>query len=184
MCDWCEGNFEGLGNIRERELLSALTFLSVDPTHIQIVHDPSIQDSPTLAWNETRTVQILQSVVEKWNIKEVFPSPYSSIDFHLWCLRGVGSPEPYLCTFCSGNLLRKQQHFCKIFAICKLAYQIFGPISNELRSHISCVVSTHELESHVFAPYPISVVSSSVRFVFVLFLCQCVEWIVFVCLFT
>ena len=61
-----------MGDIREKELLSALTFLSVDPTHIQIVHDHSIQDSPTLTWNETKTVQILQSAVEKWKITKVF----------------------------------------------------------------------------------------------------------------
>ena len=60
-----------------------LDLFSIDRSHIQIVHDRSIQDSPLLKWNETKTVQILQSVVEKWNIKEVLSDSFFLADFHL-----------------------------------------------------------------------------------------------------
>ena len=48
-----------------------MTALSVDLSHVMIVHDPAIQDSLNTVWNVTKTTAILESIVRKWKIDEV-----------------------------------------------------------------------------------------------------------------
>ena len=48
-----------------------MTALSIDLSHVMIVHDPTIQDSLNTVWNVTKTTSLLESIVRKWEIDEV-----------------------------------------------------------------------------------------------------------------
>ena len=48
------GNYNGLGRQREKELIKAARILGIDASKVTILDDPLLQDNPHVDWNEER----------------------------------------------------------------------------------------------------------------------------------
>ncbi|KAL4446014.1 hypothetical protein ABPG74_011006 [Tetrahymena malaccensis] len=71
LLSFSNGGFDGLGKIREKELEKCCRFLGFEKC--EIIDDPQIQDGMDKNWpTETKMLTILQSYVEKHNIKGIF----------------------------------------------------------------------------------------------------------------
>lgn len=62
------GNVEGLGAVRQQEMLSACSFLKVPPENVDILDDPALQDGHRVVWSPRLISQVLHRTTAKHNI--------------------------------------------------------------------------------------------------------------------
>ena len=78
------GNFNGLGKIREKELIDALrTVWNVSPKNIQIINDEiNMPDNIKKYWNNDIIVNYINQWIKKWNIDTIFTFDKYGISMH------------------------------------------------------------------------------------------------------
>ncbi|MCO5586728.1 hypothetical protein L7F22_040670 [Adiantum nelumboides] len=62
------GNADGLGTIREQEMLSACSFLKVPRENVDILDDPALQDGQSVIWRPVLISQVIERTVTSHNI--------------------------------------------------------------------------------------------------------------------
>ncbi|KAG7394937.1 N-acetylglucosaminyl-phosphatidylinositol de-N-acetylase [Phytophthora boehmeriae] len=66
------GNYDGLGDLREKELLACATYLGLSSDHVQILEDPKLQDGMKTQWDIPHIATIVAAYMDKHNIDTVF----------------------------------------------------------------------------------------------------------------
>ncbi|KAI5064955.1 hypothetical protein GOP47_0019650 [Adiantum capillus-veneris] len=65
------GNAEGLGAIREQEMLSACCFLKVPTENVDILDDPALQDGQGVIWSASLISEVLERTLTNHNIDTI-----------------------------------------------------------------------------------------------------------------
>ncbi|QSL66659.1 hypothetical protein MERGE_001043 [Pneumocystis wakefieldiae] len=63
------GNAEGIGKVREKELLKSCQILGISEQNIEIIENSNLQDSMSLDWNPALISGILSNIVIKRGIE-------------------------------------------------------------------------------------------------------------------
>ncbi|CAH0478151.1 unnamed protein product [Peronospora belbahrii] len=66
------GNYDGLGNVREKELQACATYIGLSMDHAHVLEDPELQDGMNTQWDEAHIACIVLNYVEKNEIDAVF----------------------------------------------------------------------------------------------------------------
>lgn len=74
------GNYDGLGKIREDELQKVTQFLELEG--VRIVDDPALQDGMENAWNTSRILSYIQEEVRKYNISHIISFDLGGVSGH------------------------------------------------------------------------------------------------------
>jgi N-acetylglucosaminylphosphatidylinositol deacetylase len=80
------GNDEGLGDIRHRELLKSGSLLNIGPDHIHIIDHPQLQDGMSTIWPPDLVADNISYILHKTNSDVVSISPSNRIVFLLFFL--------------------------------------------------------------------------------------------------
>ncbi|KAL4111690.1 hypothetical protein PRIC1_003368 [Phytophthora ramorum] len=66
------GNFDGLGDVREKELTACATYIGLSTDHVTVLEDPKLQDGMKMQWDVAHITAIVADYVEKNDIDAVF----------------------------------------------------------------------------------------------------------------
>jgi hypothetical protein len=65
------GNFDGLGDIRDKELKACATYIGLSTDHVMVLEDPKLQDGMKTQWDVTHIAAIVAGYVDKNKIDAV-----------------------------------------------------------------------------------------------------------------
>ncbi|EGZ14270.1 hypothetical protein PHYSODRAFT_510442 [Phytophthora sojae] len=65
------GNFDGLGDIRVKELLACATYIGLSTDHVKVLEDPQLQDGMKNQWDVAHIAAVVTEYMEKHNIDAV-----------------------------------------------------------------------------------------------------------------
>lgn len=66
------GNFDGLGDVRAKELKACASYIGLSLDHVRIVEDPKLQDGMEENWDVTHVAAIVTKYIEEHGINTVF----------------------------------------------------------------------------------------------------------------
>ncbi|POM67228.1 PigL-like protein [Phytophthora palmivora] len=66
------GNFDGLGDVRVKELKACATYIGLSTDHVTVLEDPKLQDGMKTQWDVAHIAAIVADYVEKKKIDAVF----------------------------------------------------------------------------------------------------------------
>ncbi|RLN98676.1 hypothetical protein BBJ28_00017541 [Nothophytophthora sp. Chile5] len=99
------GNFDGLGAIREKELLNCVEFLGLSSTNVQVLEDPKLQDGMQTQWDVAHVASVVLAYMDKHAIDAVF-----TFDDY-----GVSGHANHIAThFGVKRALKQQQERCNV----------------------------------------------------------------------
>ncbi|KAH7438457.1 hypothetical protein KP509_04G015700 [Ceratopteris richardii] len=76
------GNAEGLGSVREMEMLSACSFLKIPLENVDIINDPLLQDGHNVAWSRSLISQLINRISTCHNIDMIITFDSYGISGH------------------------------------------------------------------------------------------------------
>lgn len=65
------GNFDGLGDIRAKELVACASFLGLQEDHVHVLEDAKLQDGMQTQWDVKHIAQIVLEFIEQHRINAV-----------------------------------------------------------------------------------------------------------------
>lgn len=65
------GNFDGLGAVREQEMLTCGQFLGIKKQNIHVLEDPQLQDGMQAKWSHAHIAKLVLEYIEKHSINAV-----------------------------------------------------------------------------------------------------------------
>jgi len=77
------GNYEGLGDVRQRELLASCAVLGVVEASVRILHDLALPDHPTERWALPSVAAHVRTCVLDWDIATVITFDRYGISGHI-----------------------------------------------------------------------------------------------------
>ncbi|ETO84620.1 hypothetical protein F444_01494 [Phytophthora nicotianae P1976] len=66
------GNFDGLGDVRVKELNACATYIGLSTDHVKVLEDPKLQDGMKNQWDVAHIATIVTEYIEKNEIDAVF----------------------------------------------------------------------------------------------------------------
>ncbi|KAG7366795.1 GlcNAc-PI de-N-acetylase [Nitzschia inconspicua] len=135
------GNYDGLGSIREKELLAAGNLLKIDKTIIQ--DNPLLQDHPTKRWDKVVVASAVRSaLVDHLNLLNVLPEVQYEIILITFDEKGISGHRNHIDTYLGVSHFMVQQG-------------LVSQSSNEVMSNFLVVKEAWKLhsESNVFFKY-------------------------------
>ncbi|KAL3658071.1 hypothetical protein V7S43_016915 [Phytophthora oleae] len=66
------GNFDGLGDVRVKELKACATYIGLSTDHVKVLEDPKLQDGMKSQWDVAHIAAIVTEYVEKNKVDAVF----------------------------------------------------------------------------------------------------------------
>jgi len=87
-----KGDFDGLGEVRRVELLSACQAMGIPRAHCDIINSQTLRDGMQEVWGEEEVAELTSKAVERWNIQQVVTFDDYGISGHrnhISCYQGV-----------------------------------------------------------------------------------------------
>lgn len=119
------GNAEGIGKVREKELLKSCQILGISEQNIEIIENSNLQDSMSLDWNPALISGILSNIVIKRGIEIIITFDEFGISRHpnhIACYYGtlvffnsLETQKPHIYVLPSVFILRKYLSFFDLF---------------------------------------------------------------------
>ncbi|CAC21467.1 putative N-acetylglucosaminyl-phosphatidylinositol de-N-acetylase [Schizosaccharomyces pombe] len=109
------GNADGLGSVREKELVVAASKYQIDKTNVHVVSDPQLQDGMQAKWDPTDVAKHISQIIERYNIKTLITFDNKGISGHpnhIACYEGAmkivkATPQVQVFVLESVNIFRK-----------------------------------------------------------------------------
>ncbi|KAG5440206.1 hypothetical protein PCANB_001775 [Pneumocystis canis] len=119
------GNAEGLGKIREKELIKSCNILGISSQNITVIDNSQLKDSMTSQWDPNFISQILLELVTIENIDIIITFDHFGISKHpnhiacyyaaLLLFDSLGTQKPLLYVLTTVSILRKYLFFFDMF---------------------------------------------------------------------
>ncbi|KTW30201.1 hypothetical protein T552_04078 [Pneumocystis carinii B80] len=133
------GNADGIGKIREKELFKSCQILGIPGKNIEIIENSNLQDSMTSDWNPDLISEILTSIVIKKSIEIIITFDEFGISRHpnhIACYHGtllffnsLKTEKPHIYVLPTVFILRKYLSFFDLFftLVLYLYHLLLGP---------------------------------------------------------
>ncbi|KAG6580275.1 N-acetylglucosaminyl phosphatidylinositol de-N-acetylase [Phytophthora cinnamomi] len=110
------GNFDGLGDIRVKELKACATYIGLSTDHVKVLEDPKLQDGMKNQWDVAHVATVVTEYVEKNKIDAVFTfddygvsGHANHIATHYGVKRAVREMQEKCAAFAEGDADSKKQ---------------------------------------------------------------------------
>eukprot|EP01112_Ceratiomyxa_fruticulosa_P004220 TRINITY_DN1465_c0_g1_i6.p1 TRINITY_DN1465_c0_g1~~TRINITY_DN1465_c0_g1_i6.p1 ORF type:complete len:281 (+),score=39.86 TRINITY_DN1465_c0_g1_i6:131-973(+) len=75
------GNYESIGNLREKELVESCKVLGIPSENVRIINEDSLQDGPNY-WNSEDVARFVETMIADYNIEEIITFDEYGISSH------------------------------------------------------------------------------------------------------